>query len=217
MMMLVGSVLGAWCCNGAEQAARPATPQIMISCQMLEMSPATCRKLFGASGAVPGGDVSDDLLQRIQREGGVEVLSSPRILTLSGKSAQIKMCQERSFATSFKVVETNGAWEPVIKTVELGVALTVMATTSPQDPERVLGASELILSELLGISEQTVAPPGQNTSLKLQSPDIQTRSLATSFDLRSGKTTILGGLDKMDGGKAKRMVVLIKVETLRRQ
>lgn len=214
VMMMVVAVLGAWCCNGAEQAVSPATPQVYISCQLLEMPPATYTKLFSANGTVPGGDVSDDLLQRIQKEGDVEVLSAPRLTTLSGKSAQIKISQERSFATSFRVVETNGAWEPVIKTFELGVALTVMATTSPQDPERVVGASEVVLSELVGISEQSVAPPGQNTPLKLQSPAVQTRSLATSFDVRSGKTTILGGLDTMNEGKARRMIVLIKVETL---
>lgn len=214
MMMLVGSVLGAWCCNGAEQAASPATPQVYILCQLLEMPPATYTKLFGANGAVPGGEVSDDLLQRIQKEGDVEVLSAPRVTTLSGRSAQIKICQERSFATSFRVVETNGAWEPVNKTVELGVALTVMATTCAQDPERVFGASEVILSELVGVSEQTVTPPGQNAPLKLQSPAVQTRSLATSFDVHSGKTTVLGGLDTKNGDKAKRMIVLIKVQAL---
>jgi hypothetical protein len=90
----------------------------------------------------------------------------------------------------------------------------VVANPYPHDPERIRGAAEVSISELVSVSEQTVTPPGQKDSLTLLSPAVQTRALTTTFDMRSGKTTILGGMDKMDGNTAKSTVVLLKVESL---
>jgi hypothetical protein len=199
---------------GAADETRPAVSQVNISCQLMEMPSATVKQLFGSNGAAPGGDVGDDLLQRILKEPGVDLLSAPCITARAGESAQIKVCQDRSFATSFKVVQTNGAWEPVIKNIELGITVTVVANPYPHDPERIRGAAEVSISELVGVSEQKVTPPGQKNTLTLQSPAVQTRALTTMFDVRSGKTTILGGMDKMDGNTAKSTVVLLKVVTL---
>lgn len=67
------------------------------------------------------------------------MLTAPRITARAGESAQIKIGQDRSFTTSFRVVETNGAWEPVRSQYDLGVSVTVTGTPYPQDPERIRG------------------------------------------------------------------------------
>lgn len=209
--MLAMAGAGVWAGNAADEAGRSAV-QLLFSCQILEMPQPLERTLFGAKGALPGGDVTDDLLQRLPKTAGLDVLSAPRITARAGESAQIKIGQGRSFTTSFRVVSTNGAWEPVQSQHDLGVSVTVTGTPYPQDPERIRGAAQIALSELASVSEQTVTPPGQKTSIKLESPAIQKRELTTTFDVRSGKTIVLGGVEKSIDGKVTTTVVLLKVD-----
>lgn len=197
--------------GGDPQKDTPST-QIHVTCQLLEMSPATVVKLFGAKGGAPGVDVSDELLQRLAKEPGVDVLSAPSILARAGAAAQIRVAQERKFVTGFKVVGTN-SWEPAYTQYDLGIKVTIEANPYPQDPERIRGAAEVSISELKEMTEQTVIPPGQTNPIVLQSPLIQTRQLAITFDVRSGKTTVFGGIDKTDGGKATTTLFLLKIET----
>ncbi len=209
--MLAMAGAGVWAGNAADETGSSAVT-IRFSCQILEMPQSLERTLFGAKGALPGGGVTDDLLQRLAKTAGVDVLSAPHIMARAGESAQIKISQNRSFTTSFRVVETNGAWEPVQSQYDLGVSVTVTGTPYPRDPERIRGAAQIALSELASVSEQTVTPPGQKTSIKLESPSIQRRELTTTFDVLSGKMIVLGGIEKSIGGKVTTTVVLLKVD-----
>lgn len=203
----------------AKEAERPGAAdkspqQVEIEVRILEMPPAIVKDVFGNKGPVPGGDVTDDFQKRISQRKGVDLLSAPRVVTLAGLSAQIKVGQEQSFATCFRVVETNGIWEPVFKTVELGIAATVVATPYPNDPARLRGAAEITLSRLVRVSEQTVIPPGNQGAFKMQSPVVETRALTTSFDVDNGKMIVLGGIEQGAGDGAKSTVVLLRASVI---
>jgi hypothetical protein len=189
-------------------------PQIDIEVRLLEMPASAVKELFGKKGPVPGGDVTDDLQKRIAQMKEVDLLSAPRIVTRAGQSAQITIGHEYRYPTSFRVVETNGAWEPVFKTFQIGISATMFASPYPNDPERLHGAAEITLSRLNSVSEQTVTPPGQPGSIKLQSPVVESRSLTTSFDVNSGKMIILGGVESVDKGQVRNTVVMIRATAM---
>lgn len=194
--------------------AKGNQPQIEIEVRILEMPASAVKELFGKKGPVPGSDVTEDLQKRIAQMKEVDLLSAPRVVTLAGQSAQIKVGQEQCFATSFRVVETNGAWEPINKVFEIGLSATMVANTYPNDPGRLHGAAEITLSRLNSVSEQTVTPPGGQGSFKMQSPVVETRTLTTSFDMTSGKTIILGGVEGVDKGLVRSTVVMIRATTI---
>jgi len=188
--------------------------QIEIEVRILEMPASALKDLFGRKGPVPGSGVTDDLQKRILQLKEIDLLSSPRVVTRAGQSAQITVGHEYRFPTSFRVVETNGVWEPVFKTFQIGVSATVVASPYPNDPERLHGAAEITLSRLNSVSEQTVTPPGQQGSIKLQSPVVETRALTTSFDVNSAQMIILGGIESVDKGQAINTVVMIRATVL---
>ena len=197
-----------------KDVANDNQPLIEIEVRLLEMPASAVKELFGKKGPVPGGDVTEDLQKRISQMKEVDLLSAPRVVTRAGQSALIKIGQEMSFATSFRVVETNGAWEPINKVFEIGVSATMVASPYPNDPERLHGAAEITLSQLNSVSEQTVIPPGGQGSIKLQSPVVETRALTTSFDVNSGKTIILGGVENVDKGVVRNTVVMIRATAM---
>ncbi len=199
---------------GGDQSAGDNQAQIEIEVRILEMPASSVKELFGKKGPVPGNDVTDDLQKRISQLKEVDLLSAPRVVTRAGQSAQIKIVQEMSFATSFRVVETNGAWEPISKIFESGISATMVANPYPNDPERLHGAAEITFSQLNSVSEQTVTPPGGQGSIKLQSPVVETRSLTTSFDVNSGKMIILGGVECVDKGLVRSTVVMIRATAM---
>ncbi len=189
--------------------------QIRVAVRLLELSPGNVKELFGKKGAAPGRDVTEDIQQRLGGLKTAEVLVAPRFITCSGKSAQIKICKEMSFVTNFRVVETNGAWEPVTQTVDVGTLITIVASPYPHDPERLRGSAEITLSQVDSVGEQTVTPPGSQSPIKLQSPVISTRTLTASFDMDSGDTIILGSLQPLeeeDAGKS--IIVLMQADLL---
>jgi hypothetical protein len=144
--------------------------QITIVCQVLEMPAAVAKTLFGAQGVLPGGDITAEFWQRIEQSKGVDVLSAPRVTSRPGQSAQIKVCDQRSFATNFKVT-ANGAWEPVFTPTEIGLTMTVVVNPYPNDAEKLRGVAEISLSRLVAVNEQKVTPPGQKDPFTLQIPE----------------------------------------------
>jgi hypothetical protein len=216
------SVVGGCCMLGttmfaADLGAKSGTgttneeeAQIAINCQLLEMPSATVKSFFGAQGAVPGSEVNAEVLQKLAQSKEVDVVSAPRVTSRPGQSAQIKVCEQRSFATNFKVMP-NGAWEPVFTPTDIGLTMTVVANPYPNDPERLRGVAEILLSRLVSVNEQKVTPPGQKEPFTLQLPVVDGRVLTTAFNVNSGKTVVLGSLDRTDGDKAKSTVVLLMV------
>lgn len=189
--------------------------QIDIAFRIVEMPASDVKQLFGKKGAAPGGDMTEDMEQRLAKLKSIDVLSAPRVVTRPGQSAQIKVCQEMQFATSFRVVETNGAWEPVMKTVDSGISITVIANPYPHDPERLHGSAEVLVSQLDSVSEQTVTPPGSQSPLKLQSPVVSSRVLTASFDVTSGQTIVLGGLQSAKApGDSRTLIVLMRASVI---
>ncbi len=187
--------------------------QIRFAVQLLEMSSGDVKTLFGEKDLGSGRDVQQRLAALKLK--ALEVLAAPRLITCSGQSAQIKICKEMSFVTNFRVVETNGAWEPVTKTVDAGILITIVASPYPHDPKRLQGATEITLSHVDGVSEQTVTPPGSPTPIKLQSPMISTRTLTTSFDTDSGNMIVLGSLQPLENEDAgKSIIALMQADLL---
>ena len=194
-------------------AGKPEQPvdPILITCQLVEIPFAAATAYFGDRSAMATRDVTPEVLNEIIASAGADVLSAPRITALPGQPAQVKIVQERAFTTGFKSDAKSGEWEPVIEKKEIGISLKVTATPYPSDPARLHGTLELSSSKLLGIMQQKVNPPGQAAPLLLSQPTIATRSLATAFDLYSGKAAVLGTLETQSdtATNAQRRVLLV--------
>ena len=214
----------------AQDAVGQNRPQIEIEVRILEMSAPLAKGLFGKKGPVPGGDVTDDLQERISQTKGVDRLAAPRVVTRAGQSAQIKMVKEMTFVSSFRIAGTNGVWEPVFKTVEPGIVATVVADPYPNDPGRLHGLVEVSFTQVISFTEQTLTPPGNQGSLRLQtsgsnlvcnslksqSPVIENRALTMSFDVGNGKRIVLGSIERSEGDGIKSTVVLFRVRVIPR-
>lgn len=164
-------------------------PMIAISAWCLDLGPEAMRKVFGEQGPQAGNAFD---LKALNETAGISLLSAPTFTTQAGQSAKIELGKEQTFTINYRISEKTGGWEPVQKTVKLGLSMTVMAMQSPQNPDRLQGAAEITFSELMHLHEQIVTPPGSQGTLRLQSPVVETRYLTFSFDMERGKPTVIG-------------------------
>jgi len=153
------------------------------------------------------------LLKALSQKGVSDTLSSPKITTLSGNAATIKVVREIIYPTSYTRPEiaaagggsgggsaTVGAVSSIpenFKTREAGVILNVTPTVGPDgwtiNLTLVPEVSELI--DWLDYSSTNIV--NTTTSINtVRQPVFETRTLTTSIIIWDGQTVVLGGLMK---------------------
>jgi general secretion pathway protein D len=160
------------------------------------------------------------ILKALSQKTSSDVLSAPKITTVSGQVAQIKVVDEFIYPSEYTEPQVGGgggiaggaaAITPTIpsafKTREVGVILNVTPTVGA-DKYTISLALTPEVSEFLGFLDYS---PGNVTSgsggsgpsntvtsvpYKIQQPLFSTRSLATSVVIWDGQTVVLGGLIK---------------------
>ncbi|MFT5128887.1 MAG: hypothetical protein ACI8W8_002506 [Rhodothermales bacterium] len=182
-----------------------AQNQILFSAWFLELPPKMADKIEKQA------DKADDktafyeaLLQSPHAE--MDLLSAPRVITLPGQSAEIKIVTELFFMSGLEQ-DDAGDWLPKFETRELGISMLVMAAPQPANPRRLTGAFESTVSELISKKEELIPIPGQEP-ITLTIPVIQERKLTAGFVAQSGETMLMGRADR--AGKA--VFVLMRVE-----
>ncbi|MCG3148129.1 MAG: hypothetical protein PCFJNLEI_01571 [Verrucomicrobiae bacterium] len=154
------------------------------------------------------------VIKALSQKKTADVLSAPKITTINGVQAQIKVVQEFIYPSEYTEPQVSGgaggAVTPTVpsafKTREVGVILNVTPTVGSDNYTINLALTPEV-SEFLGFLDyspgevtQTSSVGGSNTTTsvpyRIQQPLFSTRTLATSVVIWDGQTVVLGGLIK---------------------
>jgi len=146
---------------------------------------------FAYSYIVPNVQVAVSALASLSH---VNVISSPRILTLDNKPASLQVGDQVPILSQ-TAVSVNDASAPLVSTIQMqstGVILTV----TPR-----IGKSGMVVLDV----SQEVSDAIPTTTSQISSPTIENRSLQATVAIQDGQTVALGGLiqqtvTKSDGG-----------------
>ncbi len=127
------------------------------------------------------------VLQLLETESRVNILSNPRIVVKNGESASLNVGQQVPILTQ-QSSNSNGDADTIIQSVQYsstGVSLSVTPTISGK------GVVSLNVA-------QTVSSALANNLSDISSPIISDRTITTTVLARSGQTIVLGGLIQED-------------------
>lgn len=171
----------------------------------------TTRNVSGSPGAILGIDTIigglqfNTMMAWYDRTDGGDLLSAPKVTTVSGQTAVIRMVEQRQFADSFTDPEfstSDGVTSYTPPTPEfgesrdIGVILTVTPTIDAGDKYTIdLDLSPEVLEFIkYDTSYNTIAIiNGQQVELRFDTPIIEQRSVETRVNVWDGETVVLGG------------------------
>jgi general secretion pathway protein D len=136
----------------------------------------------GFSSAISGNNFSF-LINALQSEDRLQVLSRPQILTADNQQANIKVGQKVPLITGSQVLGLSGNTVNTFAYQDVGVTLTVTPRISPD------GFVKMDVSpEVTQLSSATTGAQG------IQGPIIDQRLATTSVSVQSGQSILIGGL-----------------------
>lgn len=155
----------------------------------------------GAWKAVGGSVKIGAILQAMEKQSGVNILSTPHILASNHRKARIVVGENRAFVTQSKITETTDPVTPtVIKTFEykdVGITLDITPHVSQGGMIRLE-----IKSEFTKLIEDVA-------TLSLDTPTTAKRTAQTVVTMGSGATVVIGGLIRDDTVKSVKKVPLL--------
>jgi len=164
-------------------------------------------KMARLDGSIPFQVV----INALERSGGADLLSAPRVVTKSGHEATIKIVEVRRFPMDFDVEEisvtlsgTGGgaASLPPLAYVEptdyedkeIGYLLVVKPDVDPDSNTIDLELAPQIIEYLGEDDPRMVYNAGAGTQLFVSMPIFRTRTVNTQVTVADGSTVVLGGL-----------------------
>jgi type II secretion system protein D len=155
----------------------------------------------GAWKATNGGVQIGAILQALQKQSGVNILSTPSILTSNHRRARIIVGENRPFVTESRITESTDPITPtVIKSFEyrdVGITLEITPHVSQGGLIRLE-----IDSEFTKLIEDV-------TTLSLDTPATAKRTAQTVVTMGSGATVVIGGLIRDDTTHAVKKIPLV--------
>ena len=156
---------------------------------------------IGAWKAVDGTTKIGAILEAMEKQSGVNILSTPHILASNHRKAKIIVGENRAFVTQSRITETTDPAQPtVIKTFEykdVGITLDITPHVSQGGTIRLE-----IKSEFTKLIEDV-------TSQSLDTPTTAKRTAQTVVTMGSGATVVIGGLIRDDTVKTVKKVPLL--------
>jgi general secretion pathway protein D len=153
------------------------------------------------------------VIKALSQKGDTDLLSAPKITTISGQQAQIKVVQEFIYPTAFSTPQVTssagsltsggigytGSIPSAFKTRELGVLLNVTPTVGA-DGNTINLTLVPEVSEFLGFLDYSSlsAVNGLSLTNSIKQPLFASRTLTTSVIIWDGQTVVLGGLLRED-------------------
>lgn len=129
------------------------------------------------------------MLHALEKQSGVNILSTPHILTSNNSKAKIVVGESRAFVTQSKITEGDPLTPTVIKTFEYkDVGITMEIT--PHISQGGLIRLE-IKSEFTKLIEDV-------TTVSVDTPTTAKREAETIVSMNSGSTVVIGGLIRDD-------------------
>jgi len=139
----------------------------------------------GGTFGIFDGDILAFAINALQRDSRSNVLSTPQILTLSGKRGTISIGQNVPFVTGRVTGESADVNSPfqTIERRDVGIRLNVLP---------VVTASGLVIMDI------TTSADSLTDSLLASDIITNQRQINTTVQIRSGQTLLLGGLSSQD-------------------
>ncbi|XUO83235.1 secretin N-terminal domain-containing protein [Halomonas sp. KM007] len=139
----------------------------------------------GGTFGIFDGDVLAFAINALQRDSRSNVLSTPQILTLSGKRGNISIGQNVPFVTGRVTGQSADVNSPfqTIERRDVGIRLNVLP---------VVTASGLVIMDI------TTSADSLTDSLLASDIITNQRQINTTVQIRSGQTLLLGGLSSQD-------------------
>jgi hypothetical protein len=155
------------------------------------------------------------VLHALEQSGRADTLSAPRITTMPGVDAEIKVVTEYIYPTEFEVTPvtgttgggagggpvtqtiTGGIVEPsAFETREVGVILQVTPDVSPDGARISLQMSPEVVTEPEWFEYGSVFTDaqGNQTVLSMRQPFFHSRRLTTTITIYDGATVVMGGM-----------------------
>jgi general secretion pathway protein D len=151
----------------------------------------------GFSSAVTGGDYSF-LLQALENNGRLEVLSRPQIVTADNKPAAINIGQRIPLITDSRVTQ-QGDTINSFRYEDVGVNLSVTPKISPDG----------FVKMEIGTTNSALSSSTVEINASATVPIINQRRATTTVSVQSGQTVIIGGLiATSDDRRVRRVPVL---------
>ncbi len=125
------------------------------------------------------------------------IITSPRLTLFSGQHAYVKVSTSRAYLAGYTPTTKGDGeirYEPVVKSVDPGVTMDVIATVS-SDRTAVTVALHPKVSTFLGFTRTPWAGSPRNVELMVQEPHVKTSELQTTVTIPNGGTVLLGGLE----------------------
>lgn len=154
------------------------------------------------------------IVNALAQRKGTDVLSAPKITTISGAQAQVRVVQEFIYPTEFSTPSTGAGGVTTsipsgFRTREVGVILNVTPTVGPDGytinltlvPEVSEFRGFIDYSPPTSSTASTTGGPSSTVSYKILQPLFETRNLQTSIVVWDGQTVVLGGLMREDVAK----------------
>jgi general secretion pathway protein D len=156
---------------------------------------------IGAWKSVGGTVRIGAILHALERQSGVNILSTPNLVASNHHKGKIVVGENRAFVTQSRITETVDPVNPtVIKSFEykdVGITLDITPHVSQGGMIRLR-----IVSEFTKLIEDV-------TSVSLDTPTTAKRSIDTEVRMASGATVVIGGLIRDDTVKTVKKVPLL--------
>jgi MSHA type pilus biogenesis protein MshL len=135
------------------------------------------------------------VLQALQTQGEVRILSNPRINIMNGQTALLSVGRNTSFISKVESTTTGGITPITTYSVQTSSILSgILIGIVPYINER--GEISLtiapIISKLIELAEKNVGAVGNQTQISL--PIVDLKELSTTVKVMNGQTIIIGGL-----------------------
>ncbi len=165
--------------------------------------------------AIMSGNAVSVMIRALSRKTGSDLLSSPRLTVLSGKTAKITVAQELLYPESYGDVQLpspGGSREGSVSTIAIGagtpqdfvmrnVGVEMEVTPTVEDNDNISLLLEPQVTEFEGFVEyggNSVAVGGDGTVVTVPSgffqPIFSTRKVRTEVTIYDGATVVIGGL-----------------------
>jgi len=140
----------------------------------------------------------NSLLDALDAQGDLKVISSPRVATLNNQKAVIKVAREETFFTVQVEYEylPDGSTRPVVSVEPERITIGLILDVTPQISSTgdIMMHIHPSLTELVG---EDVFPPGASGSdIQANAPILDIREVDTVVRVQDGNMLIIGGLEK---------------------
>ena len=233
----------------ASASAGKREPQVEIEAKFVELPEAGLKALGLPGAALPqdekagsqkpilpsvmDADAARELLEKINKCDGADVLSAPRVTTRSAQQAKVEIVREFAYPSAFEEDKkaAGGLRPTAFDKRDIGVTLDVKPSVAADGMigidlkaevvkllgfNRVKGGQPVPLKKpaATGLDPTAAVPEFEFPKDSPVQPVFSSMSVGTSVDLTSGQTVVLGGLKSDGGSGVRRTFVFVTARTV---